>query len=421
MMSTAELSIAALLVAIFVSCVSDVNVGFLALVLAWIVGTYFGGLTLAQLLEGFPTQLFLTLVGVTLLFSQAHVNGTLERIALQAARLCKGNRGVIAIMLFVLTLALSSIGPGNIAAAALMAPIGMGIAFQVGVPPFLAALMVANGASAGSLSPIAPTGIIANEIMAKQGMVGVAAETYLANVLVHTAVTLGGFVLLGGLRLLKTEPSTKGPVLVPNKLERFDTVHWMTVAVIATLIVSVIAFNVNVGMGAFVGAVFLTFLKAADEKRAIQQMPWRVMMMVSGMTVLIALLERTGGMDLFASALARVSTQTTVTAVTAFVTGAISIYSSTSGVVLPALLPTVPGIIEKLGGGDPLAIASSINVGGHLVDVSPLSTVGALCLASAPTSVDSRLLFNKLMAWGASMVVVGTVVCWLFFGVLGLP
>ena len=84
-------------------------------------------------------------------------------------------------------------------------------------------------------------------------------------------------------------------------------------------------------------------------------------------------------------------------------------------------LQPAKGIIEKLGGGDPLAIASSINVGGHLVDVSPLSTVGALCLASAPTSVDSRLLFNKLMAWGASMVVVGTVVCWLFFGVLGLP
>lgn len=420
-MSTAELSIAALLIAIVVSCVSDVNVGFLALVLAWIVGTYFGGLTLAQLLEGFPTQLFLTLVGVTLLFSQAHVNGTLERIARQAARLCKGNRGAIAIMLFALTLALSSIGPGNIAAAALMAPIGMGIAAQAGIPPFLSALMVANGASAGALSPFAPTGIIANEIMAKQGMVGFAAQTYFANVIVHTAVTLGGFVLFGGLRLLKTEPRTKEPVLAPNTLERFETVHWMTVAVIATLIVSVIVLNVNVGMGALVGAVLLTFLKGADEKRAVQQMPWRVIMMVSGVTVLIALLERTGGMDLFTAALARVSTPITVTGVIAFVTGAISLYSSTSGVVLPAFLPTVSGIAERLGGGDLLAIASSINVAGHLVDVSPLSTVGALCLASAPITEDTRLLFNKLLAWGASMVVVGTVVCWLFFGILGLP
>ena len=69
-------------------------------------------------------------------------------------------------------------------------------------------------------------------------------------------------------------------------------------------------------------------------------------------------------------------------------TGLVSVYSSTSGVVLPAFLPSVPGLVAKLGGGNPLAIASSILIGGHLVDVSPLSTIGALCIASAP--VDGR-------------------------------
>lgn len=420
-MSIAELSIVALLLAIVVSCVSDVNVGFLSLVLAWIVGTYIGDLTLAQLLQGFPTQLFLTLVGVTLLFSQAQANGTLERIARHAARLCKGNRGVIAIALYLLTLALSSIGPGNIASAALMAPLAMGIASRVGIPAFLTALMVANGASAGSLSPFAPAGIIVNDIMAKQGMVGVAAHIYVSNVIVHTIVTLGAYGLFGGVRLLKTDPQASSlSEASVGGAGRFEIGHWVTVGVIATLIFSVIALNVNVGMGAFAGAVFLTCLRVADEKQAVQRMPWRVIMMVSGVTVLVALLERTGGMDLFAAALARVSTPATVTGVTAFVTGLISLYSSTSGVVLPALLPTVPGIIERLGGGDPLAIATSISVSGHLVDVSPLSTIGALCLACAPATEDSRVLFNKLMAWGASMVVVGTVVCWLFFGLLGL-
>ncbi|MGH9785927.1 MAG: SLC13 family permease, partial [Terriglobia bacterium] len=102
--------------------------------------------------------------------------------------------------------------------------------------------------------------------------------------------------------------------------------------------------------------------------------------------------------------------------VAAFVTGLISVYSSTSGVVLPAFLPTIPGLIERLGGGDAFAIASSMNVGAHLVDVSPLSTTGALCLAGATGSQDSRDLFNKLLAWGLSMTVVGAVVCYLLFG-----
>jgi hypothetical protein len=55
-----------------------------------------------------------------------------------------------------------------------------------------------------------------------------------------------------------------------------------------------------------------------------------------------------------------------------------------------------------------------MNVGGHLVDVSPLSTIGALCLAST-TAGDSRALFNKLLAWGLSMAVVAAVFCYLIF------
>ena len=59
-----------------------------------------------------------------------------------------------------------------------------------------------------------------------------------------------------------------------------------------------------------------------------------------------------------------------------------------------------------------------MNVGGHLVDVSPLSTLGALCMAAAPAGEDMRALFNKLMAWALSMTVVGAAVCYLLFAVL---
>ncbi len=80
--------------------------------------------------------------------------------------------------------------------------------------------------------------------------------------------------------------------------------------------------------------------------------------MVCGVTVLTEMIARTGGLDRFTSLIATVSGPHTVNGVIAFVSGVISVYSSTAGVVLPALLPTVPGLIEKLGGGDPLAIAS---------------------------------------------------------------
>ena len=118
-------------------------------------------------------------------------------------------------------------------------------------------------------------------------------------------------------------------------------------------------------MGAFACAVILCALRSADHKESIRRMPWSVILMVCGVTVLIALLEKTSGMELFTAMLAKFSTRGTVTAVVAFVTGLVSVYASTSGVVLPAFLPTVPGLVERLGGADAMAIASSINVGGH--------------------------------------------------------
>ncbi|MCX5759952.1 MAG: C4-dicarboxylate ABC transporter, partial [Gemmatimonadetes bacterium] len=57
--------------------------------------------------------------------------------------------------------------------------------------------------------------------------------------------------------------------------------------------------------------------------------------------------------------------------------------------------------------GSVLQVMLSINVGGALVDVSPLSTIGALGLAAVPASDDVRGVFRRLLLWGYAMSVVG--------------
>jgi di/tricarboxylate transporter len=412
-MNLAVISVAALILAVVVSCVSQLNVGVLAVALAWIVGVYIGGQPVSTVMGGFPSQLFLTLTGVTLLFSLAQCNGTLDRITHHAVRVCRGNRGVIPIMFFLLGAALSSMGPGNIATAALVAPLAMATATQSGIPLFLMAIMVGNGANSGALSPFAPTGIIVNGLMARNGLVGLEVQTYLYNLAAHAAVAFTGYALFGGLKLFGTGHAA-APAIEDGSDGAFKPRHWLTVAVIASLILSVIFANINVGMGAFVGAAILVLLKAADDGEAIKRMPWRVIVMVCGVTVLIALVERAQGIDLLVGLVAKIATPSTVTFVVAFLTAIVSVYSSTSGVVLPAFLPMVPGLAAALPGASALAIASSMNIGGHLVDVSPLSTIGALCLAGAPPD-ESRALFNKLLAWGLSMAVFGALLCYLIF------
>jgi di/tricarboxylate transporter len=413
-MNLAYLSLVALVVAILVSFTARLNVGILGIAFAWVIGVPIGGMSLNDVTSGFPTQLFLMLVGVTLLFTNAQANGTLDRIAHHAVRACRGNVGLIPVMFFLLAVVLASAGPGTIAITALLAPMAMGVAGRAGISAFLMTIMMANGAQAGALSPIAPNGIIVSSLLEPIGITGVQWETYLNVLIAHTIVAFSGYLVFGGWRLFGRTFQEHSDVAETMK---FETPHWVTLGVIGVVITAVIFLGVNVGMAAFLGVILLYVLRVAATTDSVKMMPWGPILMVCGVTVLISMVEKTGGLEVFTSLLARFAGPESVTGMIAFVTGIISVYSSTSGVVLPAFIPTVPGLAERLG-ADTLAIIYSICVGGHLVDISPLSTTGALCIAAAPAAENHRALFNKLLAWGLSMSIVGALASYVFFGLL---
>jgi di/tricarboxylate transporter len=411
-MNPAVLSLIALLAAIVLSMVTRLNVGILGLAFAWVIGTYVAGLRVDEVAAGFPSALFLTLAGVTLLFALAESNGTLERVAHRAIGVARGRAPLVPLLFFLIALVLSSVGPGSITTVALLIPVAMAVGMRAGVPAFLIALMVANGANAGNLSPISAVGVIANSRMAEAGIGGHEGLVWLANFVAHALVAIAAYVILGGWRL---PPVAVGAARESQRLER---THWLTLAVIGVWIVGVSGFKLHVGLAAFAAAAIVIMLSLADEVAAMRRIPWGVIIMVCGVTVLISLLDRTGGMELFTSLLARLATPSTINGVVAFVTGLISSWSSTAGVVLPAFLPTVPGLVEQVGGGDPLAVALSINVGGSMVDVSPLSTLGALCVATIADPAAARVLFRQLLIWGLSMSVVAAILCQLLAGPL---
>jgi di/tricarboxylate transporter len=417
-------SVLAFAAALFISVVSNINVGLLSIAFAYVVGVLLGGMKVGDIAAGFPSTLLITLVAVTLLFSQAKVNGTLDALTRRSVKLARGNLGLIPIIFFFITALLSAGGAGNIAAVAIMAPIAMTAAGRVKINPFLMTILVCCGAGAGTFSPLAPPGVIAKGILERSGIQGLEWPMFINNFIAQSFIGIGGYLLFGGYKLFKRQAAPEGldAVLGDSGKDGADGGmnwrQWLTLAVIAGLVVSVSVYKMDPGMGAMIAAAVLTLARAANEEAAVKGIPWNIIIMVCGVTVLISILERKGGMDLFTTMLARLATHDSVTGVVAFVTGLISVYSSSSGVVMPAFLPTIPSLIEKLGGGDAAAIASSMNVGTFLVDASPLSTLGALCIANADPSEDRKALFNKLLAWGLSMSVVGAVVCWFFFGVL---
>jgi len=407
-LNPAVLSLAALLAAVVLSCTSRVNVGLVAFALAWIAGLAGGG-GHDLVVRAFPASLFVTLAGVTLLFALAEANGALEGLAARALRLARGDARVVPLVLFAVACAVSTVGPGAIATVALLAPVAMAVGGRAGIPAFLTALAVTNGANAGNLSPISAVGVIANTKMAEAGLGGHAFKVWAANFAAHVLVGIAAYVLLGGPRLAGRAPGDTA-----QEPPGFSRPQGLTMAVIAFWIAGVL-WGLPLGLAAFAAAALLIVSGAADEGQAIRRMPWGAILMVTGMSALVGVLEKTGGLALFTALLARLASPETINGTIAFVTGLISTYSSTSGVVLPTFLPTVPGLVRELGGGDPLAIALSIDVGASLVDVSPLSTLGALCVAAVAVE-EAQALFRRLMVWGLSMTLVGALLCQLLAG-----
>ena len=93
-----------------------------------------------------------------------------------------------------------------------------------------------------------------------------------------------------------------------STVEAFSRGQGFTLAVLAAWIVSVVALGLNPGLSAFAGAALIIGAGAAAEPPSIARVPWGVILMVCGVSTLIAVLEATGGMALFTALLARLAT-----------------------------------------------------------------------------------------------------------------
>ncbi|HUR60571.1 MAG TPA: SLC13 family permease, partial [Opitutaceae bacterium] len=291
-MNPAALSLTALLVVIAFSLTSRINVGILAIALAWPIALFAAGWKADALMAAFPSSLFLTLLGVTLLFGIAHKNGTLDLVARRAVAACGGITALLPLAFFLLACAVAALGPGAIAATALVAPLAMAAGATARVPPFLMALMVANGGNAGNLSPFSAVGLLVQSLFTKTGLGAHDGAVFWANFVAHALVAAGAYLLFGGRELWRA----------PNEKVAFEPApptaarHWITLGVIAAWIGGVVVFRANPGLTAFAAAAVLLLFRAADENEIIAAVPWSVLLMVCGVSVLVGVIEKTGGM-----------------------------------------------------------------------------------------------------------------------------
>lgn len=416
MMGADVAAFAALVIVAAAGAATRINVPLLAAALGVVVAGW-AGLGASDLILAVPWMLSARLVAITALFTIALANGTLDRLAWLALRAVRKRPALVGPVFFAAALALASSGAGNFAATAMLAPVAMVAARRFGVGAFLMSVMVVYGATAGAFSPVAPTGLVARVLMLRAGIPHSAWELFLSALAAHALVALAVYVLARGWR---TEVGTAdGPAGAGGEeagVHGWTSVHRRTAAVLTIFLVLVLAVRLPVEQSAAAATLILLVVAAPRGAGWIRAMPWTLIGTVASVSLLANLVQQAGGMTLLGRLLASAAEPVWLPGGVALAAGFVSVTASSIGVVLPAFLPAVPDIVRAAGGGDAAAIAYSVNVGAHLVDISPLSPLGAICLAYTRPGAARQELFSRLIWMGLAMCLLGAILCQALFG-----
>lgn len=408
----AILSLVFLFLAIFLGFWRKTNMGLVAFGLALVLGKI-AGVAAKTIQAGFPTKLFVTLLGVMLLFSIAQENKTMEQMARRIISLAGKRTALIPIIVYVFSAVLAAVGPGTVPVMGLMAVFTCSLAAEMRISPVLLSATSVLGAAAGGLTPIAPTGILGLSLAEEQGITGIALPYALNMVMAMTVYFVVIYIVLKGYQM-KSQAEVSEMKITP-----LDRSQAITLAGIVLLVVLVVGMGYDVGLTSFTIAMVLLLAKAGDQKKAIAGIPWGTLLMIAGINTLMAMVIALEGIDLLADGLASLMTPATAPGIMGVTAGIMSFFSSTSGVVMPTLIPTVSGVAAQVGGVSALSLISAITNTASAAGMSPISTGGSMGLAAysqiaQPTQEEQSRLFVQLF-----LVSIGGVIVIALFGMTG--
>ena len=409
-MNMAAVSLLFLVAVLVIGFVRKVNMGFLAMGAALIVARM-GGIADKAVISNFSTSLFITLVGPAFLFCMAVANGTIDLMAKKLLRLTGRQLWTVPLVISVITFALSALGCGNIPTFAIILPLGMALAGEMKIDVIGMGLIITAACNFGAMSPISNAGIIATGLIGQTKFAGLYSWEIFANcTLVWAVLTLAVFFIY---RMWSVKVETLSFFSEENP--PFNRDQLLTILAILLVILSVFFLRVNIGLAAPLAAVVLCILGVAKDKASIKLMPWGTFILVCGVNMLMAVIRKLGGIDLLVSGLSSVMSDGTVNPVMSLAAGAMSWFSSTTGVVMPTLIPTVPGLLEKFAGNSYCAIVSGVTITSFLAAFSPASTGGAGIMAQyaifskGEGEQDTNKLFMRLFLTSVVCVLISAV------------
>lgn len=443
-MSHEIISLAVLAIVFLVATLRGVNMGALALVASFVVGLTVYDATTDDVLAGFPADLFVILVGVTYLFALAKNNGTVDWLVHGSVRVVGGRVALVPWAMFAVCALVTAIGAVSPAAVAIVAPIAMGFALRYQIHPLMMGMMVVQGATAGSFSPIGIFGSITNGVVDSNDLPGSPTFLFAATFAAATTIAVVTYFAFGGRQLIAAgrdevkvaamgaeaqaaslRATHSGPTGTPHsaveanrsvradedpeETYRLNPQRIVTLLGLVALMVGALGFELDVGFTALTIAVVLTLVYPKSAKGAVEKISWGTVLLIGGIVTYVTLLQNEGVVDWLGDRVADVGSPLVAALLICLIGAVVSAFASTTGII-GALIPlAVPFLLTDQVNA--IALIAALGISSSVVDCSPFSTNGALVVANAEAQ-DRDLVFKRLMQWGMSIVVIAPVVAW---------
>jgi di/tricarboxylate transporter len=439
------------LIAMFVAAtLLPINMGTLGFVAAFLVGTLAVGMSTDDIIAGFPSELFLTLVGVTYLFAIAQNNGTVDLMVRGAVRLVRGRVAFIPWVMFGITGVLTALGALGPAAVAIIAPIALGFAKQYRINALLMGMMVIHGAQAGGFSPISVYGVTVNNIVAKAHLLNSPLALFLGSLFFNAGIGVLLFLFLGGRSLIgrtvhddvdtdgstatdsagdpsQSDNGTGGTATIaatktearvtvkplPTKSITYDQV--LTLIGLGALAVFSLILDLDIGFVSMTVAAVLALASPKAQKGAVSQISWSTVLLIGGVLTFVGVLQEAGSVEWVGNGVAKLGMPLLVALLLCYLGGIVSAFASSTAI----LGATIPLAVPLLLAGEvsPIGVVVALAISSTIVDVSPFSTNGALVLANAQ-DVDRDKFYKQILKYSALVVAIGPLIAW---AVLVLP
>lgn len=412
------------------------NIGIIGICFAFVIGTIFMKQSIANVISYFPASLLFQMMIVTFFYGFAAENGTIKVVSTHLIYAMRKNTKLLPFVLYLVTFLVSALGAGAGATPVIMSPIAFTLAAQMGFNPVLALISTYLGSMGGGLQAWSSSGILFKGVAEQsigEALATSAGWAYgITLFVIPTIFFLVVFFLTS--RKDKSSGSAAEVIAEPEKMNKEQKTTFTMIIVMMVLVIIPVFANMffpnpatkwfaskfDIKVLCAIGIVLCCAFKVGDAQKVVKNyIPWNMIIMVCGMSVLITMFVKAGITDVIGNFFSSSLPKFLIIPMVIIISGLLSFVTTGPAVIFPLFIPMFTAISANTG-LSVVALTVACYAGTGATGLSPFSQGGAMAVVGCTDENLRNSLWKKQFILAICFLLTYVVVALLgYFNLLG--